>query len=184
LHVRPLCALTVSRLAHLPILRLPSDVLMRTALPAKHILIVENVQSGLALPELAETIAVFGGGNNLFWTQARWLQEKQVAYWGDIDTWGLKFLSDVRQRLHALDALMMDRATLDRFADRAVTEPSPYTEEPPALLIAERALYRHLQGAADGAVRLEQERLDADYINSRVRAWVDGIVACAGSNPA
>lgn len=171
LHVRPLCPLTTARLAGLAILRLPSEVLLQTPLPAKRILIIENVQSGLALPPLADTIAVFGGGNNLRWTQTHWLSERRVAYWGDIDTWGLKFLSDVRQRVATIDALMMDRATLDQFAERAVIEPSPYSEEPTALRNEERALYHYLRSGCDGARRLEQERLDADYINAQLRAW-------------
>lgn len=35
---------------------------------------------------------------NLSWLSAPWLQERNVAYWGDLDTWGLAMLA--RARLH------------------------------------------------------------------------------------
>jgi hypothetical protein len=76
----------------MPILKLPYMMLLTYEMPAEHILVVENIESGLALPPMENTIAVIGGGKNVAWMDAVWLKEKHVGYWGDIDTWGLCFL--------------------------------------------------------------------------------------------
>jgi hypothetical protein len=173
LQVRALCPSGRERLGGLSILSLPTEELLARALPATRLLIVENVQSGLALPELDETIAVFGGGQNLAWTRAPWLGAKQIGYWGDLDTWGLKFLGDARQCIGAVESVMMDTLTFERFRDRAVYEPEPCVQELPGLLPEERALHARLRAADGRSYRLEQERLDADYVVDRLRAWVD-----------
>ena len=59
--VRPL-ALDERLLSSLPMLQLSSDVLLEFPLPASNIIVVENKQSGYALPALSDTIAIFGGG--------------------------------------------------------------------------------------------------------------------------
>lgn len=172
LYVRALGAAARKRLAGLAIICVPAQELLTTALPAARILVVENVQSGLALPELEDTMAVFGGGQNLAWMRAAWLARKRVGYWGDIDTWGLKFLGDARQSGATIDALMMDIATLERFFDRTVFEPQPWRHDLPGLLPQEQALYRRLWTSGERALRLEQERLDADYVRACLQNWV------------
>jgi len=97
LQVRPLCRQSRERLAGLPLLQLDTQTLRESPLPAARILIVENKQSGYALPELDDTIAVFGGGRNTAWMEADWLRTKRIGYWGDIDSWGFAILSEARQ---------------------------------------------------------------------------------------
>lgn len=169
--VRPLCPQSTERLCGLPILQLAAQTLRETALPARNILIVENNQSGYGLPQLADTIAVFGGGANVSWLNAAWLREKHIAYWGDIDTWGFKLLSDARQHLPSLNALMMDKLTFSQFQQRAVPEPSPVDTLPPNLFVEEIELFDDLQQGRYSGLRLEQERLSSDYIASRLQAW-------------
>ncbi len=60
--VKPLCARTRAALGGLSVLQLPVQDILDRGLPAKRILVVENLQSGLALPELPDTIAIAGGG--------------------------------------------------------------------------------------------------------------------------
>jgi len=95
LYIRPLCETTEKKLGF-PILQLPSNSIQATPLPADNIIVIENVQSGLALPKLKNTIAVFGGGKNVSWLRSNWLKSKNVAYWGDIDSWGLVSLMMLR----------------------------------------------------------------------------------------
>ncbi len=54
---------------------------------------------------------MLGAGLNLGWLAAPWLQERTVAYWGDLDTWGLHMLAIARGHVPHLHALLMDRAT-------------------------------------------------------------------------
>lgn len=169
--IRPLCRQSRKQLADLSILQLDSQTLLQYPLPAARILIVENRQSGYALPQLDNTIAVFGGGRNTAWMQADWLQQKHIAYWGDIDTWGLAILSDARMRQPQLQALMMDQETLLRHQPRMVAEQEPCRQLPEHLNVAELQLFQRLRENYYGKTRLEQERLAPDYVLLKLRQW-------------
>lgn len=170
--VRPLCSDAENRMGSFPIMQLSIDVLSSCELPATNILVVENMQSGLGLPRLDDTIAVFGGGKNVAWMGADWLKNKQVAYWGDIDTWGLSILSDVRAKLPSVTPLMMDIATTENFQERMVIEPEPVDLCPSELTDAERELFFGLKSGRFTSSRLEQERLSPDYIHRKLDEWL------------
>jgi len=173
LWVRPLCPSTQAALGGLPLLQLPSDYLQQHALPGQAILVVENLESGLGLPYLDDTVAVFGGGRNVSWMSATWLPARAVAYWGDIDTWGLQILSDARSRCPHLSPVMMDRATLDRFGERRVAERVSASEMPQVLTPDEQELWQDLLELPPNANRLEQERLPAAYIQEYLQIWAN-----------
>lgn len=148
----------------------PAAELMSAGLPGTHVLIVENERSLHQLPRLADTVAVLGSGLNLAWMQADWLRTKRIAYWGDLDTWGLTMLATARVHQPKLDALLMDGRTFDAHAALAVLEPNPASELPPdALSEPERALYLRLRHARKG--RLEQEFLPREAVVARLSAW-------------
>ena len=153
--------------------RVPTSELQHSALPAQRILLVENERSLHQLPTpLPQTIAVLGSGLNLAWLTAPWLQACDVAYWGDIDTWGLAMLASARRHLPQLHALLMDRATFDAHAERAVAEPVPASDLlPDSLHPHEAALAQHLRTLDKG--RLEQEFLPAEAVACAVRQWAD-----------
>ncbi|BBI67419.1 hypothetical protein PKHYL_16100 [Psychrobacter sp. KH172YL61] len=173
LMVRPLCPDTRYALSGLPILRLPIHVLHSQALPAKHILVVENEQSCLALSETENTIAVAGGGKNINWMNAGWLQKKTVAYWGDIDSEGLMILSRAREYCPKLTAIMMDDQTIKQFINRMVDEPDSINHEPTHLTHDELTLFTELRRGIYGFKRLEQERLPSEYIKQALEKWLD-----------
>ena len=153
-------------------LRVTTSELHTTALPARRILLVENERSLHQLPTpLADTIAVLGSGLNLSWLAAPWLQQCDVAYWGDLDTWGLAMLATARRHLPQLHALLMDRATFDAHADCAVAEPVQASElSQDGLQPPEIALMEHLRTLERG--RLEQEFLPVETVAGAVKAWV------------
>ena len=81
-------------------MRVRASELLTTPLPDSRILLVENERCLHQLPQpAAHTIAVLGAGLNLGWLAAPWLQERSVAYWGDLDTWGLHMLGTARSHL-------------------------------------------------------------------------------------
>jgi hypothetical protein len=173
LQVRPLCRQSRERLAGLPLLQLDIQTLRIYPLPASRILVVENVQSGYALPELDDTIAVFGGGGNTAWMDADWLRSRQIGYWGDIDSAGLTFLSDARRRQPHVQALMMDENTLLRHRERMVDEESPCRRTPLCLNAAELELFERLRNGFYGRTRLEQERIAPDYAYRQLTDWLE-----------
>lgn len=170
--VKPLCQETRALLGGLPLLRLSSDTLQDFELPARNILVIENEQSCLALSDIHNTIAVSGGGKNIAWLKAGWLADKNVGYWGDIDSEGLAILSDARSKLSSITPLMMDELTVKTFAQRMVPEPDSVSKDPIALTEKELALFKGLRANQYANKRLEQERLPMDYVAQHIDAWI------------
>ncbi|SET50912.1 Wadjet anti-phage system protein JetD domain-containing protein [Thorsellia anophelis] len=162
--VKPLCPNTQQALGNIPLMRLSTEVLRRFILPAKRILVVENEQSCLGLPELPDTIAVAGGGKNIAWLDAKWLEEKQIGYWGDIDSEGLTILSEARAKQSHIQSLMMNELVVTQFKKRMVNEPHSIYTEPKNLTYEELILFRELRTGKFGLTRLEQEKIPPDYI--------------------
>lgn len=153
-------------------LRVTANELKTTALPASRILLVENERSLHQLPTpVPDTIAILGAGMNLSWLCAPWLQNRNVAYWGDIDTWGLSMLATARGHIPLLHALLMDEASFASYQHLAVAEPV-HADVPSSgvLLPSEIALDRQLRSLVCG--RLEQEFLPAAEIASAVDNWL------------
>ena len=154
--------------------RIAASELQVRALPAERILLVENERSLHQLPmPLPGTIAVLGAGLNLGWLCAPWLRQCNVAYWGDIDTWGLAMLATARAHLPHLHALLMDDACFTAHQHLAVAEPI-HADAPRAgvLMPDEIALDRKLRGLDAG--RLEQEFLPPDHVQRAVDHWLNG----------
>ncbi|PAT40387.1 hypothetical protein CK623_05840 [Vandammella animalimorsus] len=159
-----------------PRLRLRTQELAAQPLPAERLLLVENERCLHQLlplhghPGAPATIAVLGAGLDLGWLAAPWLRTRQVAYWGDIDTWGLAMLAAARRHLPGLHALLMDRPTFDAHAHRAVPEPAPADSRSlHGLHPQEAALAQRLRQLPRG--RLEQEFLPADTVAQALRDW-------------
>lgn len=69
--------------------RVTTAELAETTLPASRVLVIENEQCLHQLPVLSDTIAILGCGLDVQWLSSSVLDEKRVAYWGDMDSWGL-----------------------------------------------------------------------------------------------
>ena len=152
--------------------RVTTTELHATPLPAQRIVLIENERSLHQLPlQLPGTIAILGSGLNLAWLAAPWLQKCDVAYWGDLDTWGLAMLATARRHLPHLHALLMDRATFDAHTHLAVNERVHSNDLPMnALTPPEAALAQHLRRLTLG--RLEQEFLPAHAVATAVSRWL------------
>lgn len=156
-------------------MRLRDSELKNSPLPGKHLLIVENERCCHALPRVNDTVALLGAGLNLSWMTANWLNDKEIGYWGDIDTWGLTMLARARERQPGLTSLLMTREVYERFhTDHAVPEPVQASQDTPAhLSAAETELYQLLLRAEFG--RLEQEFLPASLVRATILDWVESI---------
>ena len=165
LTIKPVCTNVQEKLGGLPVFQLSTEVLDQFELPAERIIVVENIQSGLACPNLENSIVVCGGGKNISWMNAKWLQHKQVFYWGDIDSEGLNILSMVRQKIPHVIALMMDEATVLQFQNHMVDEPDSIFSEPQYLTADELKLFHDLRAQTFKNRRLEQERISVDWVH-------------------
>ncbi|MNQ97953.1 hypothetical protein D3C85_1136250 [compost metagenome] len=153
-------------------LRLTTAELAETALPGSRLLVVENEQCIHQLPQVPDTIAVLGAGLDLNWLASPQLADKQIAYWGDMDTWGLLMLARARLHQPAIKALLMEQALFERYASiSAVAEPTKAQGVVPVgLLTDEAAFYRYLLAQERG--RLEQEYLPRAQVELDIAVWV------------
>jgi hypothetical protein len=79
--------------------------------------IVENLETGLALPPMEGTVAVMKLGKAVGMLAAEpWLRACRVVYWGDLDTHGLAILDHARKALPGLTSALMNEETLLRLA--------------------------------------------------------------------
>ncbi len=154
-------------------LRVRSSELRERMLPGWGLLIIENESCQHILTSIPGTIAVMGAGFDLGWTSAPWIATKRVAYWGDIDTWGLQYLAKAREAIGEMETLLMSSEIYTRFQDSAVPERVSAGFEPPQCLSnAERALYLRLLDEPRG--RLEQEFLPQATVREAILKWAAG----------
>jgi len=126
------------------------------------VVIVENLETGLALPDLPGCIAFMKLGHAVsILKDVPWLRGARVVYWGDIDTHGLAILDRARGTLGHVSSALMDEATLLAHRDLWTEEPAQHpATELAHLTVSERRLFDALSDHRWGhKVRLEQERV-------------------------
>ncbi len=145
-----------------------ADELAAAPIDAPTVFVVENETTFLAFPDAAQAIVIFGGGYAVSTLQhLPWLRDRDVMYWGDLDTHGFAILDRVREFLPAARSMLMDRETLLAHRGQWVVEPVPTQTPLTRLTVDEAALYRDLVEAVYGpAVRLEQERIRFSWLVS------------------
>lgn len=147
--------------------------LTEASLPGSRLLVVENQRCLHLLRELPGTIAILGCGSDLAWLGSEQLQNKHIAYWGDIDTWGLRMLARARARQKDVTALLMTESVFDDHAESAVPEPVRAQDKPPeGLLPFEAALFLKLVRSKKG--RLEQEFIAREVVWAALDSWIKG----------
>lgn len=162
LRLRVLCAELRHALGGLGDIEAPVAEVAALPLAPAEAIVVENLESGLALPERKGTVAFMKLGHAVgLLGRIPWLRGTALRYWGDIDTHGFAILDQARAVLPGLRSLLMDRETLLRHRrlwgeDTA----SPATAALERLTADEREVYEGLVAGTWGIrVRLEQERI-------------------------
>lgn len=131
------------------------------------VLIVENLETLLALPDNAGVVAIHGSGYIGHRAAALpWVRSRPVLYWGDLDSHGFAILNRVRAAGIDAQSVLMDPEVLRAHRDLWVVEPKPFRGELPRLTASEQAALAVLR--AEGDVRLEQERIGWDFAWARV----------------
>lgn len=130
--------------------------------PPSRLLIVENLATGLAIPDMPDTAVAMRLGNNVGALQTiGWCGQAQVVYWGDIDTWGLHILSRARDCFPAVRSLLMTEEVLLAHRHLWTRESTQATGSANNLTVEEAQLLQKLKSGTFGErqIRLEQERL-------------------------
>lgn len=132
------------------------------------VFITENKVNGLAFPPVANAMVIFGLGYGIqSLTAIDWLHEKELIYWGDIDTHGFAILSRLRQNFPEVRSLLMDEQTLRHHLHLCGEEPQEkrFTGVLAHLTPDEQQLFALLQANLLGTnLRLEQERIGYGWL--------------------
>lgn len=128
--------------------------------------VIENEITYLAFPPVEDALALFGGGYSVtILEQLGWLADRELVYWGDIDTHGFAILDRLRQRFPHAASMLMDRATLLAHSRQWVQEPRRHASYLECLNLSEREIYHDLvENTLGDRVRLEQERISYSLI--------------------
>jgi hypothetical protein len=139
----------------------PAAQFASLAVPARRIFVTENEVNGLTFPDVAEGLVVFGLGYGLeLLSSATWMQDREIYYWGDIDTHGFAMLDRLRATFPSARSLLMDRETLLGHRALWVREAVPFRGTLQRLEPDEGDLFESLVHNRFGeGVRLEQERV-------------------------
>jgi hypothetical protein len=157
-------------------LQIPVDDFARLRPPVNRVFITENLINGLAFPDLAGSMVIFGLGYGLDrLAKIGWLHAKTIYYWGDIDTHGFAMLDQIRAYFPQTISLLMDRATVLRHQEQWGHEKSPATRELPRLNEQEAELYNDLRNNRfTAALRLEQEKISYAFLQSALQSLAAG----------
>lgn len=153
-------------------IQLPLAILQAAEPASPVVLIVENVQTGLAV-DVPDDVPVFMGLGNAAAATVRalpWMERKAVVYAGDLDVHGLEILARLRaahgnvrsvlagvEDFKRFEALAVDGATVAALGDY------PRTDE-------EAALARMLFARREKLSRIEQERIPLAEVTAAVMA--------------
>jgi hypothetical protein len=156
-----------------------SEVTLRTEelavleLVADTIFVIENEITYLAFPSVPNSVVIFGAGFSVAALRdIPWMDNREIVYWGDIDTHGFDILDRLRTRFEHVHSMMMDHQTLLAHPRQWVTEPKPTNRALSNLHDAENALYRDLIEDRFGrSVRLEQERVRFSWLQQSLEPW-------------
>lgn len=131
---------------------------------AQNVLMAENKMNFLTLPMIPSTIAIWsGGGFNIGCLRnTKWLLEKCIFYWGDIDEHGFQILHQLRTYFPSVNSLMMDKATFDMFQEYAVSGARNRADSLSTLTEEESEFYKFIKSLSNN--RLEQEKIPQSYV--------------------
>jgi hypothetical protein len=151
---------------------LDSDSFANLMPDVEKVFITENEINFLAFPSLLNGMVIFGSGYGFdALSKAKWLNERQIFYWGDIDTHGFAILNELRHHFPHTTSLLMDRATLLKFKDFWGVDKTPTNRDLPLLDTQELELYNDLRDQRLGAnLRLEQEHIGFDWFLKAVES--------------
>jgi len=140
----------------------------------ERVFVTENEVNALAFPLVRSGMVVFGGGYGIDrLAQAAWLRERELLYWGDIDTHGFAILDRLRANMPHARSILMDEATLHAHRHVWGVEDidKRFTGELTRLTDTEHRLFAALRNDTVGSrLRLEQERIAYTWAVDAIRS--------------
>lgn len=134
----------------------------------QRIFITENEINFLTFPPVKDSMVIFGAGYGFeMLVEVKWLSQRRIHYWGDIDTHGFAILDQLRTQFAHVESLLMDRETLLAFASQWDREEKQTVRDLPRLNREEHALYDDLRdNRLRKNLRLEQEKIGFGWVEA------------------
>ncbi|MGD7003402.1 Wadjet anti-phage system protein JetD domain-containing protein [Corynebacterium halotolerans] len=133
------------------------------------VVMVENLESFLALPTRPGVVLAWGAGYRAVdIVRAPYFHTAPLIYWGDLDADGYGILDAVRAVVPAVRSVLMDDVTVQRWRHLGVTDRDFRAREYARLTDAESAGLETL--IQTGHLRIEQERIRFDAAVAAVDA--------------
>jgi len=169
-------------IADLTDLTVPIAQFAKLAPAVRRVFVTENEVNGLVFPEIESGLVVFGLGYALeLLASVPWLREREIHYWGDIDTHGFAMLDRLRSDFPRAGSLLMDAETLAGHRQHWSIDESPYVGGLTRLTKSEMAVYDDLRFDRLGQrVRLEQERISFACLERALRGLKETSTGLAG----
>lgn len=152
------------------------------------ILVTANKDTALFFPQVEGGIVVEGNGNAVArLSQVPWIRAcPNIVYWGDLDAHGFAILDLLRSTGIPAEAILMDEATLLRYAPFAAStyaDGSPLPQGPPPrtpfLYDSERRLLELITDPAwTGPRRIEQERIPLETAREELTQFLSLHMPC------
>lgn len=126
-------------------------------LSCARVIIIENLMNFLTFPQVKNGIAVWGKGFAIdCLKQVKWLENKEIFYWSDLDVQGFQMLSQLRSYFQQTQSYLMDMAILNSYKEFWVKGTPANINDLNYLNIDERQTFLFLK---ENNIRLEQERI-------------------------
>jgi len=137
----------------------------------KYIFLAENKMNFLTLPEIPQTIAIWSGGgfNISYLKDIKWLSDKNIFYWGDLDIQGFHILHQMRSYYPQTKSAMMDMKTFERFKSEAGQGRPGNMMTLDCLNSQEMELFLYLK---ENNLRLEQEKITQSFADAILKSAV------------
>ena len=135
----------------------PSFAGLQWSIP--RVIVVENRNVFICLPDVPNTLAVFGSGKGAsLLRDCQWMKTSEILYWGDCDEAGYGILSNLRRTFPQVQSLLMDRAAWFQWKHLAIAGKRDATASFSYLTVDEKLT---LAEVLAGPWMLEQERIPA-----------------------
>lgn len=156
--------------------RAPLPEIASLPITPRAVVVVENKESALLVPDRDGVAVIHSLGNHLnVLAEIPWARGADIFYWGDLDRAGFTLLSRARSRLPATQSILMDEEALARYVVLCTVDKTKADPPDPNLTGAEVRTLSSLKTSVEGEhLRLEQERLPADYVRHHLQMAIGG----------
>lgn len=175
-----LCPRLRSMLGGLRDIEGPVDEVAALCWQPTRIVVVENLVTAIALPDIQGAVAFGKLGKAVgLLGEIPWVQNRPAVYWGDLDTHGFDILDTARLAIPAVASCLMDMRTLEAYRDLLVEEASPIVADLPRLTAVELEAYNALRGhdRFGRQPRLEQERIPLEVAIKALETTLESLVS-------